>query len=81
MLHKKAKRIILASQMVAVGTMGLLGPIYAIYVEKLGGDILAAAIAYTIYSIVYGILVIFLGRITDKVKESEYFLMAGFFIS
>jgi len=81
MLHKKAKRIVLVSQMIAVGTMGLLGPIYAIYVEKLGGDILAAAAAYAIYSVVYGGLVILLGKVTDKVKESEYFVIAGFFVA
>lgn len=79
--HRRAKRIVLTCQMIAVGTMGLLGPIYALYVEKLGGDILAAAGAYAIYSMVYGVLVLVLGRVTDTVKESKYFVIAGFFIA
>ena len=79
--HKKAKHIILSAQMIAIGTMGLFGPIFAIYIERLGGDILAAAFAVTIYSIVYGGLVILLGRVTDKMKESEYLIIAGFFLA
>lgn len=59
----------------------MLVPIYAIYVEKIGGDILAASGAYAVFSLVYGVLMIFFGRLTDRVKESEYFIVAGFLLS
>ncbi len=76
---RRATKILLTTQMIAVGTAGMLAPIYAIYVQKIGGDILAASGAWTVYSIVGGVLIIFLGRITDRAREPEYFIVAGFF--
>lgn len=64
--------------MIAVGAAGLLAPMYAIYVEKIGGDILTATNAWALFSITGGILIILIGRLTDRVKEPEYFIVAGF---
>ncbi|MBI2055308.1 MAG: MFS transporter [Candidatus Sungbacteria bacterium] len=80
MLFRRATKILLTTQMIATGAMGLLSPIYAIYVEKLGGGILSAAGAWAIFSIVSGLLIIFLGQLTDRVKEPKYFIVAGFLV-
>lgn len=78
---RRPTRILLTTQMIAVGAAGMLTPIYAIYVQKIGGDIIEAAGAWTIFSIVSGVLTILFGRLTDKVREPEYFIVAGFFVA
>lgn len=76
---RRPTKILLTTQMIAVGAAGMLVPIYAIYVGKIGGDILVAAGAWTIFSIVSGTLTMLFGRLTDRVREPEYFIIAGFF--
>lgn len=77
----RARRIILTLTIVYNGSIALLAPIYAIFVEKIGGGILDAAGTYALFTIVYGILMIFIGKLTDKVQKKEYFMAAGFFFS
>lgn len=52
--------------------LGLLGPIYAIFVQHVGGDILEAGIAYAIYSISIGIFVFLFGTskfFADRIRQ------------
>lgn len=77
----RARRILLSTEVVSTGTLGLLGPIYAIYVEKIGGGILEASGTYAIFALIHGGLVMLLGKLTDRVKEQKYFMVAGFLIS
>ena len=77
----RARRILLFANAIANGSTALLGPIYAIYVEKIGGGILEVAGSYTVYCLAYGILMLVFGRWEDKFKETEYFLAAGVIIS
>ena len=45
---------------------GLLGPLLAVFAQKIGGDILDVASASAIYLIVTGVCVICLGRYSDR---------------
>ncbi len=45
---------------------GLLGPLLAVFAQKIGGDILDVAWASATYLIVTGVCVIFIGRFSDK---------------
>lgn len=56
---------------------GLLGPIYAIFVEEIGGDILTAGTSYAVFSIATGVLIFFLGKWEDKLKHQENILIIG----
>ena len=65
----------------------LLLPIYAIFVEEIGGDIQTAANAYAIFWLTAGFLTFVAGKFEDKMKESElsiamsqYILAAGFLL-
>lgn len=60
---------------------GLFGPIYAIFVEKIGGDILTASGAWAVYSIVMGILLLSFGKIEDKVNKRKTVVIGYFFSS
>jgi MFS family permease len=67
-MHKAIKVLILASIFLNF-SVGLLAPIYAIFVERIGGNILSASFAGTIYQIIFGILIIIFGKIEDKLEK------------
>jgi MFS family permease len=54
---------------------GLLGPIYAIFVEQIGGDILTAGSAFAIYTIICGVLILLLGKWENRAKHKEKILV------
>ncbi len=59
----------------------MLGPIYAIFVERIGGDILTAGTSFAIFSLVMGILILVFGKIEDIfLKETELWICLGYLI-
>jgi uncharacterized membrane protein len=57
---------------------GLLGPIYAVFVQNIGGDLMTAGWAYGAFSIASGVLVIFLSRWEERHAHQERIMAAGF---
>ncbi len=76
----KALRILLATNALVLLAGAMLGPIYAIYVEEIGGDILTASTAWAIFSIVAGIAVFILSKLEEKIKEKELMMVWGYAI-
>jgi MFS family permease len=60
---------------------GLFGPIYAVFVEEIGGDLLTAGSAYSAFAIAAGILIFFISRWEDHVKHQEKLVVAGYALS
>lgn len=52
-------------------SFGMFSPLYAIFVEKIGGDITTAANAWAIFSLTAGVLTFITGRMENKLKETE----------
>ena len=50
---------------------GLFGPLYAVFVEQIGGDLITAGSAYAIFAISTGSLIYFIGKWEDRVKHQE----------
>jgi len=59
---------------------GMLGPITAIFVERVGGDILDAGIAGSIFALAAGITSLVSGRFIDALKRSKLVLIIGYLI-
>lgn len=82
-----ALKILLASDGLVLLAGAMLGPIYALYVEEIGGDILTAGTSFAVFSLVMGVLILVFGKIEDAILEQKeiwiclgYLLMAvGFF--
>jgi len=55
-------------------------PIYALFVEKIGGSITTASTAYAIFWLVAGVLTFIAGKIENKMKETELAIMLSQFI-
>ena len=63
-----------------VFVVGLLAPFYAIFVQKIGGNIAFAGFSWGIFSIVAGVLTLLFGKWQLKVKEQELLLALGYLI-
>lgn len=79
MLNKQLKILIWGSGLWYLGE-GMLGPLFAIFGKKIGGSILDISWAWAIYLIIIGILVIFIGDISDKASK-EKLMVVGYGIN
>ncbi|MEK7791129.1 MAG: MFS transporter, partial [Deltaproteobacteria bacterium] len=77
---KTSFKILLFADAITLFSGALLGPIYAIFVQKIGGDILDASVAFAIFSLVSGAVIFLIGRFEDRVKEQERLIVAGYLI-
>lgn len=60
---------------------GLFGPIYAVFVEDIGGDLLTAGAAYSVFAIAAGIVVFAISKWEDRVKQQENLIVVGYALS
>lgn len=58
----------------------MIGPIYALFVEEIGGDLLDASYAFSVFAIAAGITAYISGKYTDQIKENELIIAFGYFI-
>ncbi len=79
-MQQELKILLLASALFMLSG-GLLGPIYAIFVEDIGGDILTAGTSYAIFAIIAGTLIFFVSRWEDHVKHLEKLVVVGYALS
>lgn len=73
-------KVLLVTSIIFNFSLGLLGPIYAIFIEKIGGGILEASAASTTFSLVTGILILFFGRLEDHRLNKRLMIVVGYFI-
>jgi len=72
-MHKILK-ILITSSIFYNFTAGMLGPIYALFALRIGGDILVASSAIAIYAAVVGILILIFGRFEDRLDKKKVFI-------
>mgnify|MGYP001562041794 CR=1 FL=1 len=76
----RALRILLATNAAVIFAGAMMAPIYAIFVQKIGGDILDAGLTSGVFALVSGLAVLIFGRVSDRMKDSEMLVIAGYFI-
>lgn len=59
---------------------GLLGPLFAVFAQRVGGNVLDIAWAWGVYLIVTGVFVILVGLISDRVSKLPL-LFAGYVLT
>lgn len=77
-LFNRAIKILLATNGFILIAGAMLGPIYALFVEKIGGDLLDASYAFGVFALAAGITTVVSGRYADKLKESELIVVFGY---
>jgi MFS family permease len=75
---KRELKILNTVSALFVFSSGLLGPIYAIFVQRIGGDLIAAGSAYAAFAIVSGVLIFFISKWEERIHHQEKIMVAGF---
>jgi len=57
---------------------GMLGPLFAVFAERIGGNILDITWAWATYLIVSGVLIFFVGKISDEKFTKDKLMMVGY---
>jgi MFS family permease len=78
-MRKWLKILIVADFFVSLG-IGMITPIYAIFVENIGGDILAASSAWAVFAFSSGALMYVFGRWEDRKKYYSEMLFIAYLI-
>lgn len=76
----RAITILLATNALILFAGAMFGPIYALFVEEIGGDLMDAGLTVGIFAFTAGVVVLLSGRFSDKIKERELVVVAGYII-
>lgn len=74
----KLRKILLISDAFYILAGALLGPIYALYVEEIGGDLLDASSSFAFFMLTAGVVVYLLSLWEDKSRHRRKFVIAGY---
>lgn len=78
---KRGLRVLLFSDSFINLALGMIGPIYAIFVEEIGGDMLNASWAYFAYMFSAGFVMYIISKWEDKVKHKESLIVLGYVLT
>ena len=76
-LSKVAKILLIASSLWYFGE-GLFGPLFAVFAEKVGGDLLDITWAWSAYLVVVGIMYVIVGKSLQKSPYKEEVMVFGY---
>ncbi|MFA5022026.1 MAG: MFS transporter [Patescibacteria group bacterium] len=79
LFNKQLKVLLVTNSMILVA-IAMLGPIYALFVGKIGGDLLDASLTSAMLAFAAGVTSLATGVFSDKVKENELIVVAGYII-
>ena len=76
----RAINILLATNGLVLVAAAMLGPIYALFVEEVGGDLFDASSAFGIFAFTAGMATLLSGEVADRIKEKKYIVALGYII-
>jgi sugar phosphate permease len=79
-LFNRPLRTLLVTNALILISAAMLGPISALFVEKIGGDLLDASVAGGIFACAAGLTTIVSGKYADKVKQSKWVMAFGYLL-
>ncbi len=80
LLFNRALRILLSTNAMILMATAMLGPVYALFVEKVGGDLMDASIAGGIFAFVAGLTTLISGKYSDRIKEKKTIVIIGYIV-
>lgn len=80
LFFNKALRILLITNGLILVAGAMFGPIYALFVENIGGNLMDASLTGGIFALVAGITTLFAGKYADKIKEPKKIVALGYFL-
>lgn len=79
-MKNSALKILFIYNGIFVFASGLLGPLYAVFVETIDKNIISVSLSWAAFLLSTTLSLLFLRNYGDNLKEKEYFLLAGFLI-
>lgn len=76
----KSLRVLIAVNTMLVFVIGMFGPFYAIFIQKIGGTITIAGLSWALFGIVTGILTLLFARWELRVKRQVLLLALSYAI-
>lgn len=76
-MHKQLKLFLIGNSFFVLA-VGMLGPIYALFVKKVGGDALVAGTAWAVFMVISGLGVLIMGKIQDNLKRDKPMILIGY---
>lgn len=73
-------KILLTTNALILFAAAMIGPIYALFVQEIGGDLLDASLAGGVFALAAGLTTLISGRFSDKMKENELVMVLGYLI-
>lgn len=74
-------RILLVSSYCWYLGEGMLGPLFAVFAMRVGGDVLAISWAWATYLVVTGVLVLAVGQVSDRWVGKTPLMLAGYVLN
>jgi MFS family permease len=79
-LFNRALRVLLITNGLVLLAGAMLGPIYALFVNKIGGDLLDASLTGSFFALAAGLTTLVAGRFADKNKREGLIVGLGYLI-
>ena len=73
----RAIRTLLAANAIILMAGAMLAPIYALFVDSIGGDLMDASLTGGIFSLAAGMTSFISGRYADHIKRKDYVIVLG----
>ena len=78
---RRKERILLRASNLWFFGEGMFAPLFAVYAERIGGDVLDVAAAWAAYLIAMGFATMLVGRISDGKVGKERLMLAGYVLN
>jgi len=78
LFFNRALRILLWTNALILMAGAMFGPIYALFVEEIGGDLMDASIAGAVFTLAAGVTTLASGYYSDRARESELIVVFGY---
>jgi len=77
----KQLRVLLFTDSLVLISAAMLAPFYALYVDKIGGDILDAGMAASAFAVAAGVASILSGKLADLVRHKERIVALSYLVT
>lgn len=74
-------KIILVTNVFVLIAAAMLAPIYAVYVDGIGGDLLDAGVAMSLFAVAAGVTSLVAGTVADKIKHKHVLVGVGYLLN
>ncbi len=79
-LFNRALRVLLITNGLVLIAGAMLGPIYALFVERIGGSLLDASLTAGIFALAAGVTTLIAGKYADNVKRKDLIVVLGYLV-